>query len=175
LECVQEILKTVPGPVSLETVATTAEEMVSEGRKLFELGDNVVVKLPMCLPALAATKTLAKDRIPVNMTLVFSPLQGLLAAKAGARFVSPFVGRLDDVGQTGMEIVSQLIQIYHNYSFETEILVASVRHPIHVLEAAMMGAHVATIPFKVMEQFSKHPLTEIGTAKFLEDSKKVPK
>jgi transaldolase len=174
LEVVREILKVVPGPVSLETVATTADDMVAEGRKLAELGENVVVKLPICTAAFQATKILAEEKIPVNLTLCFSPLQGILAAKAGAAYVSPFVGRLDDVGQDGMELISQLVQIYDNYEFATEIIVASVRHPIHVVQSAMMGADIATIPFKVMEQFTKHPLTDIGIEKFLQDSRKVP-
>ncbi len=173
-EVVGEICKTVPGPVSLETVATTTEEMLEEGRKLADISKNVVVKLPMSLAALSATKILAKENIRVNMTLCFSPLQGLLAAKAGAAYVSPFVGRLDDISHYGMELISKLLQIFDNYEYATEVLVASVRHPLHVLEAALMGADVATVPFKVMEQFIKHPLTDIGIEKFLQDSKKVP-
>ncbi|MCB0308565.1 MAG: fructose-6-phosphate aldolase [Bdellovibrionales bacterium] len=173
-EVVQEICKCVPGPVSLETVATTTEQMIIDGKELAKIADNVVVKLPTCLEALQATKVLAKDGIRVNMTLCFSPLQGLLAAKAGAAYISPFVGRLDDIGQNGMELISQLTQIYENYGFETEVLVASIRNPIHVLEAALMGADVATIPFRVMEQFIKHPLTDRGIETFLNDSKKVP-
>ena len=171
---VAEICALVPGPVSLETIGTTTEAMVEEGRKLAQISKNVVVKLPTSLEALQATRVLAEDGIRVNMTLCFSPLQGLLAAKAGAAYISPFVGRLDDIAQNGMELISQLKQIYDQYSFQTEILVASVRHPIHVVEAAMMGAHVSTIPFKVMEQFIRHPLTDSGLAKFLEDWKKVP-
>lgn len=171
----KEICKLVPGPVSLETVATSAQDMVKEGKELMKYGDNVVVKLPMCIEALQATKMLASEDIPVNMTLCFSPLQGLLAAKAGAKFISPFVGRLDDVGQNGMQLISDLVNMYKNYHYETEVLVASVRNPIHVVESALMGAHVATIPFKVLEQFSKHPLTDSGIQKFLEDSKKIPK
>jgi transaldolase len=173
-DVVEEICKTVPGPVSLETVATTCEEMVAEGRKLSEIGENVVVKLPTCTAALQATKILAEDRIPVNMTLCFSPLQGLLAAKAGAAYVSPFIGRLDDIAQEGMDLISQLVQIYDNYEFATEIIVASVRHPMHVVQAAMLGADISTIPFKVMEQFAKHPLTDSGIEKFAQDQKKVP-
>lgn len=173
-EIVQEICEIVPGPVSLETVATTTEDMIAEGKKLAAISDNVVVKLPMCTEALAATKALAKENIRVNMTLCFSPLQGLLAAKAGAAFVSPFIGRLDDISHTGMEIIQKLVQVFDNYEYATEILVASVRNPIHVVEAALMGADVATIPFKVMEQFSKHPLTDIGIKRFLEDFKKIP-
>jgi len=171
---VKEICQMVPGDVSLEAVSTTAAEMIKEGRMLREYADNVVVKLPMCQDALQATTALAKEGIRVNMTLVFSPLQGLLAAKAGAAYVSPFVGRLDDVSQIGMSLIEQLVTIYDNYGFDTEILVASVRSPIHILESAMMGADVATIPFSVMQQLCKHPLTDAGIAKFLEDWKKVP-
>ncbi|MCB1198238.1 MAG: fructose-6-phosphate aldolase [Deltaproteobacteria bacterium] len=164
----------VQGPVSLEAVSMTAPEMVAEGKELCKYGDNVVVKLPMTTDGLAATKELAKDGIPVNMTLCFSPLQALLAAKAGAAYISPFVGRLDDISAVGMELISQIIQIYDNYDFATEVLVASIRNPIHALEAAMMGADVATIPFSVMQQFAKHPLTDRGIEQFLEDWKKVP-
>ncbi len=174
IELVSEICKMVPGPVSLEAVSLTTKEMVQEGRKLAEIGKNVVVKLPMTMDALSATQELAKDGIRVNMTLCFSPLQALLAAKAGAAYISPFVGRLDDVSQDGMELISQIVQIFQNYSFKTEVLVASIRNPIHVLESALMGAHVATIPFKVMEQFSRHPLTDKGIETFLADWKKVP-
>jgi transaldolase len=173
-ELVSEICEIVPGPVSLEVVTMTTKEMVRDGQELAKIGGNVVVKLPMTMDALAATKELAKDGIPVNMTLCFSPLQALLAAKAGAAYISPFVGRLDDVSETGMNLIGQIVQIYDNYAFDTEVLVASIRNPIHVLDSALMGADVATIPFNVMEQFSKHPLTDKGIAKFLEDWKKVP-
>jgi transaldolase len=128
----------------------------------------------MCTDALAATKKLAEDNIPVNMTLCFSPMQAILAAKAGAAYISPFVGRLDDISHVGMELIGQLVQIFDNYEFETEILVASVRNPLHVVEAALMGADVATIPFQVMEQFAKHPLTDLGIEKFKKDWEKVP-
>jgi transaldolase len=174
IELVTEICRTVPGPVSLEAVSLTTKEMVVEGRKLAEIGKNVVVKLPMTMDALAATKELGKDGIRVNMTLCFSPLQALLAAKAGAAYISPFVGRLDDISQPGMDLISQIVTIYENYNYSTEVLVASVRTPMHVVESALMGAHVATIPYNVMEQFSKHPLTDKGIEKFLEDWKKVP-
>jgi transaldolase len=174
IEMVTEICRTVNGPVSLEVVSLTTKEMVAEGRKLAEIGKNVIVKLPMTMDALAATKELGKDGIRVNMTLCFSPLQALLAAKAGAAYISPFVGRLDDVSQPGMDLISQIVTIYENYNYSTEVLVASVRSPMHVVESALMGAHVATIPFNVMEQFSKHPLTDKGIEKFLEDWKKVP-
>lgn len=174
VELVTEICKTVPGPVSLEAISLTTPEMVKEGRKLAEISDNVIVKFPITMDALAATKELGKDGIKVNMTLCFSPLQALLAAKAGAAYISPFVGRLDDISQSGMELIAQIIEIYDSYDYETEVLVASVRNPLHVLDAARMGADVATIPFSVMEQFSKHPLTDKGIQKFLDDWKKVP-
>ena len=173
-EIVKEICKTVPGPVSLEVIGLTTDTMVKEGRELAKFGDNVVVKLPMTLESLAATKILAEDNIPVNITLCFSTLQALMAAKAGARYISPFVGRLDDIGHHGMELISQIVTVYQNYDFATEVLVASVRSPIHVLDAALMGAHVSTIPFSVLDQLVKHPLTESGIQKFLEDWKKVP-
>ncbi len=173
-DVVDDICKAVPGPVSLEAVGKTTNQMVEEGKQLASISKNVVVKLPMTLEALQATKILAAESIPVNMTLCFSPLQGLLAAKAGAAYISPFVGRLDDVSHIGMELIGQLVQIFDNYEFETEVLVASVRNPLHVVEAAMMGADVATIPFKVMQQFVKHPLTDAGIEKFLADWKKVP-
>lgn len=173
-ETVEEICKVVPGPVSLEVVGLTAEQMVEEGKKLAEIGDNVVVKLPMSIAALQATRVLGKDNIPVNMTLCFSPIQALMAAKAGAAYISPFVGRLDDIAHSGMELIQEIVTIYDNYEYATEVLVASIRHPLHVVESAMMGADVATIPFKVMEQFAKHPLTDSGIERFLKDWQKVP-
>ena len=174
-DIIYDICKVVPGPVSLEAVSMTAQEMIEEGKKLADVAENVVVKLPMCTDALKATQQLAKDKIRVNMTLCFSPIQALLAAKAGAAYISPFVGRLDDIGHVGMDIIPQIVQIYDNYDYDTEVLVASIRNPTHVLDAAMVGADVATIPFKVLEQFSKHPLTDKGIARFLDDWKKVPK
>jgi len=172
---VKEILEIVKGPVSLEVVSLDADGMVEEGRKLAKLADNVVVKVPMLPEGLKATKILSGEGIRVNQTLIFSPVQALMAAKAGAAYVSPFVGRLDDIYHFGMDIVEQIITIFSNYDFECEVLVASVRHPIHVLEAAMMGADVATVPFKVLMQLAKHPLTDIGVDKFLADWEKVPK
>ena len=172
---VKEILEIVKGPVSLEVVSLDADGMVEEGRKLAKLADNVVVKVPMLPEGLKATKILSGEGIRVNQTLIFSPVQALMAAKAGAAYVSPFVGRLDDISHFGMDIVEQIITIFSNYDFECEVLVASVRHPIHVLEAAMMGADVATVPFKVLMQLAKHPLTDIGVDKFLADWEKVPK
>ncbi|PKN35080.1 MAG: fructose-6-phosphate aldolase [Deltaproteobacteria bacterium HGW-Deltaproteobacteria-19] len=174
-EVVKEILEIVDGPVSLEVVSLDAPGMVKEGRKLAKLGKNVVVKVPMTTEGLKATKIFAGEGIAINQTLIFSPLQALMAAKAGAAYVSPFVGRLDDVSARGMELVEQILTIYNNYGFDTEVIVASVRHPLHVLEAALMGADIATIPFKVIAQLARHPLTDRGIEAFLEDWKKVPK
>jgi len=171
---IKDILAVVEGPVSLEAISLDVDGIVAEGSKLAELGDNVVVKVPMTIEGLKATRKLSDSGIRVNQTLVFSPLQALMAAKAGAAYVSPFVGRLDDISHGGMDLVEQIMIIFSNYDFETEVIVASVRHPLHVLEAAMMGADIATIPFKVIAQLSNHPLTDIGIEKFLADWKKVP-
>jgi transaldolase len=170
---IYEICEVVQGPVSAEVVSTDVDGMVKEARELAEIHEHVVVKIPMITDGLKATHQLAEAGIKINVTLVFSPLQALLAAKAGATYVSPFVGRLDDISQTGMELVAQILEIYQNYIFETEVLVASIRNPLHVLEAAQMGADVATIPFKVISQLAKHPLTDIGMKQFLDDWKKV--
>ncbi|OPY09285.1 MAG: Transaldolase [Syntrophaceae bacterium PtaB.Bin095] len=172
---IQDILDLVDGPVSLEVVSPEAEGMVREARKLAKLGAQVVIKVPMTEEGLKATRMLVNDGIRVNQTLVFSPLQALMAAKAGAAYVSPFVGRLDDIAHDGMELVDQILAIYGNYGYETEVIVASVRHPGHVLKAALMGADIATIPFKVIAQMAKHPLTDRGIEAFLADWKKVPK
>jgi transaldolase len=172
---IQEILAVVDGPVSLEVVSLDANGMLREGKKLAKLGSQVVIKVPMTTEGLKATRIFASEGIRVNQTLIFSPVQALMAAKVGAAYVSPFVGRLDDVAHDGMEIVDQILTIYHNYGFETEVIVASVRHPRHVLEAALMGADIATIPFKVIAQLAKHPLTDNGIEAFLNDWKKVPK
>ncbi|MFB3926516.1 MAG: fructose-6-phosphate aldolase [Syntrophales bacterium] len=171
---VKEILETVEGPVSLEVLSLEAEGMVAEAKKLASLGDNVVIKIPMTTEGLKATKKLSDTGIDVNQTLIFSPVQALMAAKAGAAYVSPFVGRLDDISHTGMDLVEQIITIFDNYEIDAEIIVASVRHPLHVLEAALLGADIATIPFKVIAQLAKHPLTDIGIENFLADWKKVP-
>ena len=170
---VYEICELVQGPVSAEVVSTDVDGMVKEARELAEIHQHVVVKIPMITDGLKATLRLTEAGIKINVTLVFSPLQALLAAKAGATYVSPFVGRLDDISHTGMELVAQILEIYQNYIFETEVLVASIRNPLHVLEAAQMGADVATIPFKVIAQLAKHPLTDIGMKQFLDDWKKV--
>ena len=172
--CVEEICAAVDGPVSLEVVATDADAMVAEGRELAAIADNVVVKVPLTADGLKATRRLAADGIGVNVTLCFSPLQALFAAKAGARYISPFIGRLDDIGHVGMEVIEQIRKIYDNYGFETQILAASIRHPTHVLEAALLGADVATIPFAVFSKLIRHPLTDIGLERFLRDWQKVP-
>lgn len=170
---VYEICEVVQGPVSAEVVSTDVDGMVKEAKELAEIHQHVVVKIPMITDGLKATRQLAEAGIKINVTLVFSPLQALLAAKAGATYVSPFVGRLDDISHMGMELVGQILEIYQNYIFETEVLVASIRNPLHVLEAAQMGADVATIPFKVISQLAKHPLTDAGMKQFLDDWKKV--
>lgn len=172
---IEEICKMVDGPVSAEAVSTDTEGMVKEARELSNIAPNVVVKIPMTTEGLKATKQLAQEGIQANVTLVFSPLQALLAAKAGARYVSPFVGRLDDISHTGMDLVEDIVRIYDNYAFDTEIIVASVRNPLHVLEAARMGADIATIPFKVISRLARHPLTDTGLERFLADWEKVPK
>jgi transaldolase len=174
-EVITEICSIVDGPISAEAVSLTAEEMVTEGEGLAMLHRNIVVKLPMTKDGLKATKVLAGKGVRVNMTLVFSPTQALLAAKVGAAYVSPFVGRLDDVSHYGMDLVRQVIAIYNNYGYGTEVIVASVRNPLHVLDAALAGAHIATIPFSVIDQLAKHPLTDIGIEKFLADWKKLEK
>ena len=170
---IYEICEIVQGPVSAEVVSIDVDGMVKEAKELAQIHEHVVVKIPMITDGIKATNQLTEEGIKTNVTLVFSPLQALLAAKAGATFVSPFVGRLDDISQTGMELVAQILEIYQNYIFETEVLVASIRNPLHVLEAAQMGADVATIPFKVISQLAKHPLTDIGMKQFLDDWKKV--
>ena len=175
-ECVGDICKIVDGPISVEAISTNAEGMVKEGEQWAKVNPkNITIKIPMSIEGLRAVKALRAKSIMTNMTLVFSPNQALLAAKVGATFVSPFVGRLDDISHFSMEIVGDIVQIYKNYGFETEIIVASVRNPLHVVEAAQMGAHIATIPFSVLKQMVGHPLTDIGIKKFFEDYKKIPK
>lgn len=175
LATVQAIAKLVPGPVSGEVLATDYDEILTQGRRLAGLAENVVVKVPLTPAGLRTVATFKKEGIRTNVTLCFSAAQALLAAKAGAAYISPFVGRLDDVGEEGMELIDQVVTIYHNYGFDTEVLVASVRHPIHIVQAAMMGADVATLPFKVLEQLYKHPLTDVGLDRFLADWKKTGK
>lgn len=171
-ECLKEICELVKGSVSAEVVATEFDAMVKEGRELAKIADNITVKLPMIKDGLKAIKKLSSEGIKINTTLIFQPLQALLAAKAGASMVSPFVGRLDDVGQPGMDMVQDIVQILGNYGFDTEVLVASVRNPIHVLDAARMGAHICTMPLSVIDGLIKHPLTDIGLEKFLSDYRK---
>lgn len=175
MQVVKGIFETVDGPISLEAVSTESEDMIKEARELAKIHRNAVIKIPLTRDGLIATKQLADEGIHVNMTLAFSPTQALLAAKAGAAYVSPFVGRLDDISHWGMDLVEQIITIYDNYDFETEVIVASIRNPLHVLEAALMGADIATIPFKVIEQLIKHPLTDAGIERFLKDWDKVKK
>lgn len=170
---IKTICEIVQGPVSAEAVSTKAEDLIAEAKELASIDPNVVVKIPMTKEGLKAVKVLSSEGINTNVTLVFSPLQALLAAKAGASYVSPFVGRLDDISSYGMDLVKDVVEIYANYLFETEIIVASVRNPLHVLEAAKLGADIATIPFKVIEQLIRHPLTDIGIEKFMADWKKV--
>ncbi|HDQ00705.1 MAG TPA: fructose-6-phosphate aldolase [bacterium] len=172
-DIIRQICEEVDGPVSAEVVSLKADEMIGEARQLAKIHDNIVVKIPITTEGLKAIKQLETDGIHVNTTLIFSPSQALLAAKAGASYVSPFVGRLDDISSNGMQLVHEIVTIFNNFNIETEVIVASIRNPIHVTEAAMMGADIATIPFKVIEQLVKHPLTDIGIDKFLSDWEKV--
>lgn len=174
-DVIREICALGVPSVSAEVVATDVDGMLREGRRIREIHPSIYVKIPMTPNGLAATRTLAKEGTRVNMTLVFSANQALLASKVGAAYVSPFIGRLDDQGQDGIELVRDIVQIYRNYHSTTKVLVASVRHPIHVLEAAKLGADIATMPFAVMEKLVQHPLTDIGLARFLKDWEKVPK
>ena len=166
---IKEILSIVEGPVSLEVVSTNSKEMIEESRKLASLGQNAVIKIPMTEEGVKAVKTLSGEGIKTNVTLIFQPIQALIAAKAGASYVSPFIGRLDDISQRGMGIIEDIATIFTNYGFEAEIIVASIRNPIHVLDAALIGADIATIPFNVLSQLIRHPLTDIGLEKFLKD------
>ena len=172
-EQIRQICEIVQAPVSAEVLSTASADMIMEANQLAKIHEHVVVKIPMTTDGLKATHLLSREGIKVNVTLIFQPVQALLAAKAGAAYVSPFIGRLDDISQTGMEVVEQIMAIFNNYGYETEVIVASVRNPLHVLEAAVAGADIATIPYKVLMQLIKHPLTDIGLAKFLEDWEKV--
>ena len=172
---VDEICAVVDGPISVEAVSMDAEGLIKEARELSKVNKNIVVKIPMTEEGLKAVKKVSQEGIHTNVTLVFSPTQAILAAKAGATYISPFVGRLDDISHIGMDIVGQIVTIYDNYDFSTEVIVASIRNPLHVVEAALLGADVSTIPFNVIKQLVKHPLTDIGIEKFLSDWKKVPK
>jgi transaldolase len=166
---IDEICAIVPGPVNVEVVGTEVDDMLAEGQELASIATNIVVKVPMTREGLKATKRLSERGIGVNVTLIFSAPQALLAAKAGARYVSPFVGRLDDIGHTGMDVVAQILAMLKHYPFATEVLVASIRNPLHVIAAAQMGAHIATVPYNVLEQLLKHPLTDSGLQRFLAD------
>jgi transaldolase len=168
-----EILEIVDGPVSAEVISTDYDGIIREGRDLAKIHKNIVVKIPLIKEGLKACKTLTSEGIKVNVTLCFSPNQAILAAKAGATYVSPFVGRLDDISTSGMDLISQIVQIYRNYNYKTQVLVASVRHPLHVVESALIGADVCTIPFDVIKKMFNHPLTDIGLEKFLSDWKKL--
>ena len=174
-DIMREIVKIVKGPVNLEVVATKTEEMVEEGLRLKKFGENVIVKVPMTSDGLKAVRKLAENRIKTNVTLIFSSNQALLAAKAGASYVSPFIGRLDDAGQEGMVVIKEIVQIFGNYGYSSEVLVASVRHPIHVIEAGKLGAHIVTLPPDILGKMLTHPLTDKGLALFLSDWEKVKK
>ncbi|MDY0000038.1 MAG: fructose-6-phosphate aldolase [Polyangia bacterium] len=172
---IEDICKIVDGPISAEAIQMEYEPLVAEARDLARIHPNIVVKVPLVADGLRAVRTLASEGIRTNVTLCFSATQALLAAKAGATYISPFVGRLDDISHVGMGLISEILDIYGNYDFDTQVLVASIRNPLHVLEAAQLGAHVATIPYKVMLQLVRHPLTDLGIQAFLEDWEKVPK
>jgi transaldolase len=174
-EVVQDIVKEVNGPISVEVVSLEASGMIEEARRLAKIHENITIKIPMTTEGLKAVKVLSREGIKTNVTLVFTPIQALLAAKAGATFVSPFVGRLDDINQDGFELVEQIVEIYNNYDFTTEVIAASIRNPVHVLRAALCGCHIATIPYSTIMQLAKHPLTDAGIKKFLEDWQKVPR
>jgi transaldolase len=174
-DVVVEICEIVDGPISAEVLSTTYDEMMVEAREWHKLHKNIVVKLPLIPDGLKGVRTCAKEGIRTNVTLCFSPNQALLAAKAGASYISPFIGRLDDISETGMNLIEKIVTIYNNYNYETEVLVASIRNPTHVVDAAMIGADICTIPFSVMQQLAKHPLTDAGLKKFVEDAKKIPK
>lgn len=174
-EVIKDICGVVTGPVSAEVLSTSSEDMYKEGRELAKIADNVVVKIPMTEEGLVVVRKFAAEEIKTNITLVFSPLQALLVAKAGGTMVSPFVGRLDDISTPGMELINQIRTIYNNYNFDTEILVASIRHNVHILDSALMGADIVTVPFKVMQGMLHHPLTDKGLEQFLKDSEKIVK
>ena len=172
---IREICEVVDGPISAEVTATDYEGIVREGTVLSKIHPNIVVKVPLIAAGIRAVKTFTNEGIHTNVTLCFSAPQALLAAKAGATYISPFIGRIDDVGGDGLELIAQLVTIYNNYGYETEVLAASIRHPVHLVRCAQLGADVATIPHKVILQLLQHPLTDSGLAKFLEDAKKIPK
>jgi len=174
-EIIKEICQIVDGPISAEVISIDTEGMIKEARHLAKIHDNIVVKIPMIVDGLKATRRLAEEGIKTNVTLAFSPLQALMAAKAGATYISPFIGRLDDLSQEGLLLVEQIVEIYSNYAFDTEIIVASIRNPLHVLESALMGADIATIPFSVLGKLAAHPMTDKGLKVFLDDWEKTKK
>jgi transaldolase len=174
-DIIKEICQIVDGPISAEVISTDTEGMIKEARHLAKIHDNIVVKIPMIVDGLKATRRLAEEGIKTNVTLAFSPLQALMAAKAGATYISPFIGRLDDLSQEGLLLVEQIVEIYSNYAFDTEIIVASIRNPLHVLESALMGADIATIPFSVLGKLAAHPMTDKGLRAFLDDWEKTKK
>ena len=174
-DIIKEICQIVDGPISAEVISTDVEGMIKEARHLAKIHDNIVVKIPMIVDGLKATHRLAEEGIKTNVTLAFSPLQALMAAKAGANYISPFIGRLDDLSQEGLLLVEQIVEIYSNYAFDTEIIVASIRNPLHVLESALMGADIATIPFSVLGKLAAHPMTDKGLKAFLDDWEKTKK
>jgi transaldolase len=174
-DIMKEIVKIVKGPVNLEVVGTKTEEMIEEGMRLKKFGENVVVKVPMTMDGLKAVRKFAENKIRTNVTLIFSSNQGLLAAKAGASYVSPFIGRLDDAGQEGMIVINEIVQVFSNYGYQSEVLVASVRHPIHVIQAGKLGAHIVTLPPDILSKMITHPLTDKGLSLFLSDWEKVKK
>lgn len=171
---IAEICEIVDGPISAEVIATTKDDILREGRELAKIHKNVVVKVPLIEDGLKAVRVFSEEGIATNVTLCFSASQALLAAKAGATYISPFVGRIDDAAGDGMELIQQIVTIYRNYDFDTQVLTASVRHPVHFVQAALIGSHVATVPLKVIKQLLKHPLTDVGLAQFLADAKKIP-
>lgn len=174
-KAITQICELIDGPISAEVIATDTDGILKEGRELAAIHPNVVVKVPLIAEGMKAVKVFTEEGIKTNVTLCFSAPQALMAAKAGATYISPFVGRIDDAGGDGMELIEQIVTIYDNYKLDTQILTASVRHPGHFITAALLGSHVATVPFKVIQQLLKHPLTDVGLARFLEDAKKIPK
>lgn len=174
-EIVKEVCEIVDGPISAEAISTKCDNIVSEARTLSKMHKNVVVKIPMTIDGLKAVKKLSAEGVRTNMTLVFSPNQALLAAKAGATYISPFIGRLDDIGHEGMELVEQILTVLRNYDFSSQVIVASIRHPVHVVQAALLGADIATVPFEVLKKMTRHSLTDVGIERFLHDYEKIPK
>jgi transaldolase len=174
-DVVVDMCEVINGPISAEVLSTDYDGMLREGREWAKVHKNVVVKIPLIADGLKVVRTLKQEGVRCNVTLCFSPTQALLAAKAGAAYISPFIGRLDDVSETGMDVIDKIVTIYNNYTFDTEVLVASVRNPVHVVDAALLGADICTVPWSVLQQLIKHPLTDVGLKKFIEDGKKIPR